>query len=174
MNGAFDMYPGQFGDIEKKEIPYNRPNVHEGWGRLDVDNTLLSHFLYWDEKKGIGLNEEKVYKIKVSDVKKSLKITLAYTDYPSSSSAFKNLVNDIDLEVADAKGKIFYPNGGKTADRLNNIETVDILKPTVSEYLVKIKGFNIPNGKNGKQPFALVASGGISISDKKKIKVGPF
>ena len=174
MNGAFDMYPGQFGDIEKKEIPYNRPNVHEGWGRLDVDNTLLSHFLYWDEKKGIGLNEEKVYKIKVSDVKKSLKITLAYTDYPSSSSAFKNLVNDIDLEVADAKGKIFYPNGGTTADRLNNIETVDILKPTVSEYLVKIKGFNIPNGKNGKQPFALVASGGISISDKKKIKVGPF
>ncbi|HLD74661.1 MAG TPA: S8 family serine peptidase, partial [Bdellovibrionota bacterium] len=46
MNGAFDMYPGQFGDIEKKEIPYNRPNVHEGWGRLDIDNTLLSHFLY--------------------------------------------------------------------------------------------------------------------------------
>ena len=168
MNGAFDMYPGQFGDIEKKEIPYNRPNVHEGWGRLDLDNTLLSHFLYWDEKKGVGLSEEKIYKMKISDVKKSLKITLAYTDYPSSSSAFKNLVNDIDLEVSDRQGKVFYPNGGKEADRLNNVETVDILKPIVGEYLVKVKGFNIPNGKNGKQPYALVASGVISVSGKKK------
>ena len=72
--------------------------------------------------------------------------------------------------MSDPKGRIFYPNGGKAADRLNNVETVDIPKPLVGEYFVKIKGFNIPNGKNGKQPYALVVLGDASVSAKKKNK----
>ncbi|MBI2609066.1 MAG: S8 family serine peptidase [Deltaproteobacteria bacterium] len=159
MNGAYDMYPGQFGDIEKKELPHRRPNIHEGWGRVDIDNTLFKPFFYLDERVGLPVGGKKTLKVKVLSLDKPLRFTMAYTDYPGSPSASRALVNDLDITITDPQGKIHFPNGLGKADRLNNVETIDILQPVVGVYTVEVEGYQIPQGKNGKQPFALVASG---------------
>ncbi|OGQ15580.1 MAG: hypothetical protein A3B70_01240 [Deltaproteobacteria bacterium RIFCSPHIGHO2_02_FULL_40_11] len=165
INGAIDMYPGQFGFGKTQELSTRRPNMHEGWGRVNVDHTFYDEnraLRFVDHQEGIRHGMTDQYKIKVLDSKQPFSVTLVYTDYPAASAAQKVLVNDLDLTVTHDQGQNFYPNGLKTADRKNNVEGVDILEPTLGEYTVSIHGKNIPQGnaKNA-QPYALVVSGSI-------------
>lgn len=163
LNGAEDLYPGQFGFSPIKEIPTPRPNVHEGWGRVNIEQTLFpsDRRIQYIES---GVTEKTVYESKF-EVKKSsepIRVTLAYTDYPAALSAKKALVNDLDLEIMDPKNKRYTSmtsQGGP--DRINNVEGVDIHQPIQGTYVVRVIGYEIPQGKDGAQPFALVISGGI-------------
>jgi serine protease AprX len=164
LNGAKDMYPGQFGFGDVLEIPTKRPNVHEGWGRVDVDKTLFSEdrkIRYIDKKKGVkgGITDE--FTITVENSSEPLSITLVYSDHPAAAEAKKTLVNDLDLEVISALGAKHYPNGKRRADRTNNVESVDLSAPEEGEYTVRVVGYHVPSGIKGAQPYALVVSGGI-------------
>jgi subtilisin family serine protease len=169
INGADDLYPGQFGFGAVEEIPSQRPNIHEGWGRVNLEKTLVYKnraLQFFDETVGVSTGKEKTYQLTVTDSSQPLKITLAYTDYPGSTSASKALVNDLDLIVrflapAPNRSKTHFPNGLNSADRLNNVEGVDILTPEVGTYTITVRGHHIPNGRNGAQPYALVMTGGI-------------
>ena len=163
INGALDLYPGQFGFSSVKEIPTVRPNVHEGWGRVDIANSLFSEHravLYADEQEGVKQGEAKEYTVTVADSSEPLRVTLVYSDYPAATSAFKALVNDLDLGVTQG-GKKFFPNGKNIPDRVNNVEGIDIVTPDKGTYTIQVSGYRIPQGKNGAQPYALVISGGI-------------
>lgn len=156
-NTAEDLFPGQFGERARgQEQPSRRPNNHEGWGRVDMEslvkNTAIS---FHDERTGLATGQEKTFNVTAEG--RPLKITLAYTDAPAAAAAAKTLVNDLDLTVTDASGKVFYPNGKSSKDNVNNMEQIDILAPQ-GEYKVTVKGANVPQGKNGAQPFALVIS----------------
>lgn len=59
---------------------------------------------------------------------------LVWTDYPASSSAGSNLVNDLDLVVraSGLNGSALLGNGGgfgDGADRTNNVEQIDMPLP---------------------------------------------
>ncbi|OFZ56401.1 MAG: hypothetical protein A2428_09955 [Bdellovibrionales bacterium RIFOXYC1_FULL_54_43] len=151
LHSATDMYPGQYGTGPNQELPTRRPNVHEGYGRVNVDaGTNLVSTVLVDDKTGIGLSEEKSVKVNVG-AGGSLHATLSYTDAPGAATSSKALVNDIDLRVIDPSGKIY-----ELADRKNNSEMLELSNLAAGDYEVIVKGINVPQGKDGKQPYALL------------------
>ncbi|HSL29833.1 MAG TPA: hypothetical protein VK900_11585, partial [Anaerolineales bacterium] len=93
-----------------------------------------------------------------------LKVTLVWSDYPSTDTASVNLVNDLDLVITGPsgtfRGNVFsggWSAGGGSADRRNNVENVYIQNAAAGSYTVTVSGFNIPNGP---QRFALAVDGG--------------
>lgn len=151
---AHDLYPGQYGSGPKQELPAPRPNIHEGYGRVDMD--LATRFSeetrILDEKTGVATGEEKTISISLKDGA-GLRVTLTYTDAPASSSAAKALVNDLDVKLISPSGEI-----KQLADRVNNTEMLEFTHLPAGEYQVVVSGINVPSGNSGKQPYALIIS----------------
>ena len=151
MHTAKDLYPGQYGTGPQQELPTQRPNVHEGYGRVDMDQaTNLQNTKIIDDTVGVAVNQENSVSVNVA-AGKSLRVTLSYTDAPGSASAAKALVNDLDVQVVAPSRKVTT-----LADRTNNSEMIEMSNLSVGTYQVVVKGINIPQGKNGKQPYALL------------------
>jgi subtilisin family serine protease len=158
-NTAEDLFPGQFGTrASGQEQPTMRPNNHEGWGRVNLATLVGDRNIgLYDERAGLATGQSKTFK---ADVRagQALRVTMSYTDAPGTASAAKTLVNDLDVKVVDSAGKVYYPNGKSAKDSVNNTEEVDLLNATPGSYQVIVTGANIPQGKNGAQPYALVVS----------------
>jgi subtilisin family serine protease len=154
MHTAKDLYPGQYGTGAKQELPTKRPNVHEGYGRIDMDHAtaLGDETLLIDDTVGVGLSESKATTVPVS-AGSGLLATLVYTDAPATAAAAKALVNDLDLQIISPSGKTYQLN-----DHVNNSEMLQLSQLEAGDYRVVVKGTNVPEGKNGKQPYALVIS----------------
>jgi len=156
VHSAKDLFPGQYGVGPKQELPTPRPNVHEGYGRVDLDalTRLAGTTAFVDSREGVatGGADEISFDLAAG---KGFRATLAYTDAPASPSAGRALVNDLDLEVVTPSGRIVLLQDAK-----NNLEMVEF-KPGQSEagsYRIVVRGRNVPQGRNGKQPYALVVS----------------
>lgn len=151
---AKDMYPGQYGTGPKAELPKARPNMHEGFGRVDMDaGTSLEGALVVDERAGVALRGELKYGVAVG-TEGRLRATLTYMDAPGAANAAKALVNDLDLVVLDANGVVV----AESKDRINNTEMLELKDLPAGDYQVVVRGVNVPQGVSGKQPFALLAS----------------
>jgi serine protease AprX len=143
----------------------------QGFGRANLERTIKTS--YKDEEEGIQTKEKVVYGVKVSDDSKPLAITLAWTDYPSSLVAERNLVNDLNLTVKTPSGKKLNGNDFFEApyddevDNLNNVEQIWIQNPEEGIYTVTVEGYNIPEGP---QPFAIASTGEWSRIDQKEDK----
>lgn len=160
-NTAEDLFPGQFGErAAGQEQPTRRPNNHEGWGRVNLATLVNEKSLVLvDEKAGLATGQEK--SIQVSHAGgASLKVTLAYSDAAAAANSTKTLVNDLDLTVVGPNGTVYFPNGRTGKDSVNNMEQIDVLNAAAGSYQVLVKGANVPQGKNGAQPYALVVSTG--------------
>jgi MYXO-CTERM domain-containing protein len=93
------------------------------------------------------------------------KVTLAWSDFPSTAAASPHINNDLDLEVTGPGGEVLYYGNvfsgdesaaGGSEDRINTLEQVLLKNPVPGEYTVSVRSFNVPNGP---QPFALVVMG---------------
>jgi subtilisin-like proprotein convertase family protein len=151
--------------------PITIPGQEQGWGRVLLDNAL--HFT--GEKRGLWIADDAgdftspsdapiIFQLQMEDTGEPLKVTLAWTDYPSTTAAATNLVNDLDLRVDGASGGFWGNNffqgvsvDGGTPDRLNNLEQVLIADPAAGNYSIQIFPHAIPAGP---QSFALVVTGG--------------
>lgn len=158
-NTAEDLFPGQFGArASGQEQPTMRPNNHEGWGRVNL-NTLVSDrsLALYDERTGLATGQEKAVAVDVRSGQ-ALRVTMSYTDAPGAAAATRTLVNDLDVRVVDSAGRTYYPNGKNAKDTINNTEEIDLLNAVPGTYQVIVSGSNVPQGKNGAQPYALVVS----------------
>jgi subtilisin family serine protease len=156
MHTAVDMFPGQFGqsgEAAGQELLTPRPNSDEGYGRVDLARVTQLPLRVIDDVEGVAQGQEMTYQIEVTDQPAKFWVTLVYSDAPAAASAAKTLVNDLDLVVRT-------PQGQEVAlqDTVNNAEMVELTAPVVGSYTVVIKGTRVPQGKNGKQPFALLIS----------------
>ena len=154
MSFATDLYPGQYGEggaAHGQEILTTRPNSDEGFGLVNMkaevaakaDNTFI-----FDNKTGVATGESQEYDINLpADAK--LSAVLVWMDAPAAEAAGKALVNDLNLEVS-GDGIQYASN-----DSVNNFEYFE-KSAHAGHYKVKIVGRQIPQGKNGKQPFSLV------------------
>ncbi len=150
---AVDLFPGQYGVGPTQEIPKPAPNNQEGYGRVDMDSvTYLDPIILDDNKVGIGAGEVKTYSLEAS-TGAIIRVNLAYTDYPASAAVQKTLVNDLDVEIIAPNGDIH-----SISDRVNNMEMVLLNSAVRGTYQIHVKGINVPQGQNGKQPYALIAS----------------
>jgi serine protease AprX len=168
---ADDMYPGQYGIGPSQELPKSAPNNHEGYGRVNIERAttpkiLESYYSLIDQTQGLGTGEIFTEKVKVSAGK--VKVTLVYTDAPGAPNAAKALVNNLDLEVEIAPpsgvgqtpplGEGSLPTTLVSKNSTDNIEQLILDQAAAGELTIRVVGTNIPKGRNGKQPFAVVVS----------------
>jgi Subtilase family len=147
----------------------------QGWGRVLLDNALSfapearKLFARDDGSFASGsTNEVRTFPLTVTSSAEPLKVTLAWTDFPSTPAANPHLNNDLDLTLTGPAGTVLgnvFSGGvsaaGGTADRRNTLEQVLLAAPATGAYTVTVRSFNVPNGP---QPFALVATGALSVN----------
>ena len=160
INGAEDLYPGQFGTSDFLEIS-RRPNVVEGWGLVDVASAMchdnVRTLAFTDYTAGLRTGQNTSYSFTVADSSVPLRFTLVWSDYPAAVESSVTLVNDLDLELTGPNGLVALGNGA--VDRRNNVEGIDIAAPGPGIYTLRVRAYNVPQGP---QPFALVTTGGFS------------
>ena len=155
MNTADDMFPGQYGTGRGQELPDRAPNSIEGYGRVNIDRAttprpLKYYYEMYDHKQGIGTSENFTERLTVPEG--PLRVTLVYSDAPGAPNAARALVNNLDLEVTSADGTT------KSLSSVDNVEQVVLGKVPAGEVTIKVVGKNVPQGRNGKQPFAVVVT----------------
>ena len=149
------------------------PTSCQGWGRVTLDRALAFdggsfELLALDESgDGLDTGEEHSFQLQVA-AGQPLRLTLAWTDFPSTPAAATNLVNDLDLIVDGPDGQRLgnaLAGGestiGGTADRVNTLEKILVADPVAGDYTVRVSAFNAPEGP---QTFALVATGDIAVT----------
>lgn len=144
----------------------------QGWGRVLLDNVL--HFAgedraLWVEDAAAGPSSVAPDQTRRAAFEVSagepLKVTLTWTDYPSTPVAAVHLVNDLDLLVSGPsgtfRGNVFAAGASATGGAFNRRDTVEqvyLPAPAAGEYTVTVDTFNLPQGP---QPYALVVSGDL-------------
>jgi subtilisin family serine protease len=116
----------------------------QGWGRVLLENALsfagqTRNLFVKDDATPFATgstNEDRTYNVAVASSAEALKITLAWTDFPSTPAANPNINNDLDLIVSGPGGSFLgnvFSGGvsttGGTADRKNTLEQVLLGSP---------------------------------------------
>ncbi|MDH3308539.1 MAG: S8 family serine peptidase, partial [Acidimicrobiia bacterium] len=163
INSAVDLLDENNDGADDNDFPI--PNIHEGWGRVDLAAATDGSHRFVDEATGLSTGESLSYPIAVDSSESPMKVSLVWSDFASTETAAVNLVNDLDLEVNAPDGTTVYrgnvflggwsPSGG-SADRINNVENVYVQMPSPGTWTVTVTAFNVPFGP---QPFALVIDG---------------
>jgi subtilisin family serine protease len=165
LNGAANLSPGQYGTGSAREIPAAWPNNVEGWGRLNLSESVqLSGAQIWlrDVSGGVGSDANIDYPLEVTSGSPRLQATLTWTDYPGSPLASKALVNDLDLEVITPDGSVVQGNSSADlpstcrtggVDRCNTSESVEIAATQLGTYTLRVTGASVMTNT---QPFAIV------------------
>jgi serine protease AprX len=165
--------------IDRNSYPHLHPKSNpwvdneQGWGRVSLANSLKQQddpiqvifeqpFIEGD---GLLLGEWYEYQVKIVGGE-SLRIILAYTDFPGA-----RLQNNLNLIVYSPNNKYYVGNyfdrdgedevDDKWLDDTNNVEGVVVESPESGTWRIMVLAANVSEGK---QDFALVASGeGLEI-----------
>ena len=160
------------------------PSNEQGWGRIQLDQALLftgsARKLYVDDHRAgfeAGATTPVSFTISGVDASQPLKVTLVWTDYPSTpdtppTAATLNdrtswnaarLVNDLDLSVSGPGGAYLgnvFADGASTsggeADQRNNVEQVLLPTPPAGAYTITVQPKAVTEGP---QDFAIVVTG---------------
>jgi subtilase family serine protease/subtilisin family serine protease len=159
VNSAVDLLDENNDGVDDNVFPI--PNIHEGWGRVDLAAAVDSSRQFFDESQGLSTGDTATHTVSVDASLRPLRVTVAWTDAPSSTTAAVALVNDLDLELIAPDGSTYTGNSfldgwsitGGPPDRLNNLENVYVAAPAAGEWTIVVRGHNVPQGP---QPFALV------------------
>ena len=153
----------------------NIPNGDEGWGRINLVNTLIPDEdigIFVDDRSRLSSGQVNEYTFDVTRSGEPLKAVLAWSDYPGSSSSNIQLRNDLDLEVISPNGQITYlgndfNNGrsttGGSKDNRNNVEVVLIDSATTGIWTVKVRDSQ-HGGSRTYQPYS-IAIRGVNVND---------
>ncbi len=143
------------------------PNVHEGWGRVELANALDGRARFVDDGAGLVTGGAAAYSFALESAG-PLRISLVWSDREALETAAVALVNDLDLKVTAPDGTVYFGNafaggwsqpalGGEgSPDRRNNVENVYVQEAARGAWTVEVLGYNVPLGP---QPFALVVGG---------------
>jgi hypothetical protein len=161
INSAFDLLDENNDGANDNDFPI--PNVHEGWGRVDLVNATDSTAQFVDNTTGLSTGSSASFSYSATG-STPLKVSLVWSDFASTEAAAANLVNNLNLTVSGPggvsyKGNLFsggWSQAGGSADTVNNVENVYVQAPAAGTWTVQVSGANVPNGP---QPFALVVDG---------------
>ena len=124
------------------------PNFVQGWGRIDVGETLYPSNRMVRLADRIPFSNGSRYVFRVDTVREApLDVQLAWTDYPGveSDETTPVLVNDLDLVVSnETTGVVWWGNGVVGGDRTNNVEGVRIASASAAAYTVTVVGHEVP------------------------------
>jgi len=162
INSAVDLLDENNDGANDNDFPI--PNNHEGWGRINLDAATDGTATYVDNTTGVGTGGTTTYTYPAPG-NAPFKVSLVWSDYPSTETATKNLVNNLDLTVTSPTGAVYsgnvFANGwsqtGGNADAVNNVENVYVQSAAAGTWTVKVTGTNVAQGP---QPYALVVRAG--------------
>ncbi|HEY1015238.1 MAG TPA: S8 family serine peptidase [Herpetosiphonaceae bacterium] len=176
LNTTSDQGPGQYGVAAFREIPAERPNMVNGWGRADLGFITAPHpYALWvdDHASGLATGQSVAYNhttarpLQVLTSTQPLRVMLTWTDPPASLSASRALVNDLDLIVTGPGGQRYYGNNVASGDRINNTEGLIINNPPVGAYSVEVRANNVPVST---QRYALTVAGALSTQSQLQLR----
>jgi len=157
-------------DVGTRDIPNN----NEGWGRIDLQNTLAptgNRGIWVDDRSVLsGTGNFKTYTFNVTTSGQLFKAVLCWSDERGSRFSTNQLVNDLNLEIETPSGTIYRGNQfsqgrsiqGGTFDSTNNLEVVLIDSAESGIWTIRAK--NGGHGGQRAQPFALAVSG-VGVND---------
>ena len=126
------------------------PNNDQGWGRVDLEETLFPSNRAVKLVDWIPFDEGKTFTYLVETTNAApLDVQLVWIDYPASSGSLQTrarLVNDLDLKVSAVTGgvaQVWWGNGGAVPDRLNTAESVRIASAPTAVYRISVCCTNI-------------------------------
>ena len=168
INSAVDLLDENNDGANDNDFPI--PNVHEGWGRVNLTGATGGSYQFLDEATGLATGGSASYQYSIATAGQPFKVSLVWSDFPSTEAAALNLVNDLDMVVtapggAQYRGNVFsggWSQTGGSADRRNNVENVYVQSAAAGTWTVAVTGFNVPNGP---QPYALVVDGSFGAVD---------
>ena len=113
---------------------------------------------------GVGTGGTDSYAYGVASAGQPFKVSLVWSDYPSTEAASVNLVNNLNLKVTAPGGTVYWGNNfaggwtvpGGSAEAVNNVENVYVQSAAAGTWTVEVIGGNVPQGP---QPYALVVDG---------------
>lgn len=162
INSAVDI-SGYGNTAQEAGLPI--PNNHEGWGRLNLATAVNGTNRTLVDDHILTTGKTDVYTFTATGSATPLKVSVVWSDYPGSTSASVQLVNNLNLKVTAPNGSTTYwgnrfSNGwsttGGSADTRNNVENVYIQAPATGQWKIEIIGLSVPHGP---QPYALVVRG---------------
>jgi len=113
--GARSLAPGQYGTGATREIPSTYPNNAEGWGQLNLSNSLANVTgVYVENAQVIGNNSSANWVIE-APAGRPVTFMLAWTDAPgdpSASTTATKRVNALNFSVTRDDGKTYTMNSG--------------------------------------------------------------
>ena len=160
IHSATDLFPGQFGTGLGQEFETTRPNMNEGFGRVNIGKAIgIDKGKLVDDTMGLATGQTKTYKVNAKKGQ-TVVVTMTYSDFPAATSSAVTLVNDLDLKITDSAGKVYYPNHLSRPDNVNNTEMVEVIANEGDSYVVSVTGRNVPKGRDAtnSQGFALVVT----------------
>ena len=137
--GAHDM----FGDAGTN-VRSAAPNGQEGWGRVDLGETLYpsNRSVRLVDRIPFAAGSERVWRVETTRAA-PLDVQLVWIDYPGVQGG-GGLVNDLDLVVSNrVTGAAWWGNGVVGGDRTNNVEGVRIASAPAGTYDVYVRGVTV-------------------------------
>ena len=139
--GAHDL----FGDAGTN-VRQAAPNGQEGWGRVDLGETLYpsNRSVRLVDRIPFATGSEQVWHVETMRAA-PLDVQLVWIDYPAATQGGGRLINDLDLVVSNrVTGAAWWGNGVAGGDRTNNVEGVRIASAPAGTYDVHVRGVRIP------------------------------
>ena len=139
--GAHDL----FGDVGTN-VRQTAPNGQEGWGRVDLGETLYpsNRSVRLVDRIPFATRSEQVWHVETMRAA-PLDVQLVWIDYPATSQGGGGLINDLDLVVSNRMtGAVWWGNGVAGGDRTNNVEGVRIASAPAGTYDVYVRGVTVP------------------------------
>jgi hypothetical protein len=135
----------------------------QGFGRVNVDRALtparpaVSRFVDARVKLSTGDSYPRAFDVRSNRV--PLKLVLAFSDYPGLA-----LVNNLNLIARSPEGRVYAGNrpagGTLDMDTANNVEVIEVARPTPGRWRIVVVGSNVPHGPQG---FALACRGDLRV-----------
>ena len=152
-----------------------KPNVREGWGRLEDVGKMLyfaekgaAPSLFVSDRAAISDREEIILSFSADASKQGahpsfIRATLVWMDPPlATPGASSSIIHDLDLVLSFPDGTLHYANGLKQFDKKNNVEQIthDLQQASGRvRFQVRIYGARVRRrGTASTQQYALVVS----------------
>lgn len=140
------------------------PNNRQGWGRVDVGETLYPSNRAVACVDAIPFAPGSDYVVRLATTNEApLDVQLAWLDAPAVPMAKTALVNDLDLVVSnETSGAVWWGNGVAGGDRANTVEGVRLAAAPPGVYAVHVKGVAVPYESGEGGAAALYARGAFA------------
>jgi subtilisin family serine protease len=149
------------------------PDYRSGYGLIDLIAAVAAIDGRTMREENVAAEDELEFPLEVT-ADDPLKITMAWDDPAGAEGAAIALVNDLDLELVDPLAVVHRPwvldpaqpdqPAARGVDQRNNVEQVVVDEPLPGQWIVRVRGTNVPEGPQPVSIWGLVEPGSQGLA----------